>query len=349
MNMRDIFLSGMIGLLAAAPASTNYILRNYDIGSGGTSSSSSTNYRLNGVSGTQTGAPLTSTNYVVESGLNNSQTVNVPLAPTFTNPSSYYNRLALTINKGTDPSDTKYLIAISTDNFVTTRYIQTDNTVGNTGALANYQLYTAWGGATGIIITGLTPSTSYQVKLKAIQGGFTNSGFGPTATAATVATSLTVSLATTSTGTPPFPVNFTSLTPGTVVSGTADAIIGVSTNAQSGGEVYIKSNNAGLASVLAGSSIASATADLNSAQSGYGAQVISVSQSSGGPLTSLAPFASTGNTVGGLTSSLQKILLTSGPITTASATIRLKAKASNITPSSSDYRDQLTLVAAMNF
>lgn len=347
--MRDLLLGGFIGILAAAPASSNYILKNYDVGSGGSGGSSSSNYRLNGVSGTQTGETQSSTNYTLPSGNNNAQNASVPAAPTFTNPSNYYNRLQLVLNPGGNPSDTKYLIAISTDNFTTTRYVQPDNTIGNTASVSTYQTYAVWGGSTGVTITGLTPSTTYRVKVKAMQGSFTDSAYSPVATAATVATSLSISLTTTATSTPPFPVNFTSLTPGSVVNGSADAVIGITSNALGGGDVYIRSTNAALASNLASTSITSATTDLSSAATGYGAQVTAASQTSGGPLASVAPFNGASNNVGGLTTSLQKILSTTTPINGGSATIRLKAKASAITPSSTDYTDQLTLIAAMNF
>jgi hypothetical protein len=344
------FLAASLGLVfAAAPSSTNFILKNYDVGSGGTGSSSSTNYKLNGVSGTQNGSLQTSTTYEVPSGEPSTQNVAVPAAPTLTNPSNYYNRLNLALNPGSAPSTTKYLIAISGDSFVTTRYVQADNSIGTSQAIANYQTYAAWGGASGFVVLGLSPSTTYQVKVKAIRGTFSGSGFGPTASAATVAPTLTISLATTLTSSPPFPVTFASLTPGSVVSGAADATIGLTSNAVNGGTVYARSTNAGLQSALAGTAIASASADLTAANTGYGAQVVSASQSSGGPLTAQSPFNGATNSVGGMTSSLQAILGTSASITSGTATIRLKAKASSITPSANDYSDVVTFVASMNF
>lgn len=347
--MRDVILGSIVSILAAAPTSTNYILRNYDVGSGGSSNSTSTNYKLNGVTGGQGGGSQTSTNYAADSGLPNAQNANAPQAPAFTNPSNYYNRLKIVINTANNPSDTKYQIAISTDNFATTRYVQTDNTIGTNNTVATYQTYAVWGSTNGVLITGLTPSTTYQVKVRSLQGNFTGSAFGPTATAATVATSMSVSLGTTLTSTPPYPVSFSSLTPGSVVNGTADAVIGIDSNAQSGGQIYIRSANAGLTSAIANTTISSITADLSSANNGYGSQVTSASQTTGGPLVSQAPFNGTSNNVGGLTTNLQSILSTSGPITGGSATIRMMAKASATTPSSSDYNDALTFVAVMNF
>lgn len=339
----------MVFLFAASPSSTNYILRNYDLGSGGTGSSSSTSYKLNGVSGSQSGSLQTSTNYDQSSGHQNVQNAAVPAAPTVSNPSSYYDRLKVVLNVGTDPTDTKYLIAVSSDNFVTSYYVQTDNSISTNVSLTNYQTYTAWGSASGFTMLGLLPSTTYQVKVKALQGNFSGSAFGPTGSAATVAPSLTLSLTTTLTASPPFSVNFTSLTAGSVVNGDADAILGITSNAVNGGNIYLESTNAGLHSNAAGTTVNSATANLTSASSGYGAQVTTATQSSGGPLTSQSPYNGSSNNVGGLTNSLQMLLSTGGPITTGSATIRLMAKVDAITPSASDYSDTLTFVAAMNY
>lgn len=347
--MHKLFTAiGVSWMLAAAPTSTNYILKTYDLNSGG-NSGTSTNYQLNASAGSQSTSLQSSTNYGNLSGESGGVNANVPPAPAFTNPDSYYDRLQLTINTGNNPSDTKYLIAISTDGFVTTNYVQADNTIGSSQVIANYRTYASYGGASGFFILGMTPSTTYQVKVKALQGNFSGSAFGPTASAATVAPSLTFSVTTTLTSSPPFPISFTSLTPGSVISGNADAIIALSSNALNGGSVYLKDANSGLLSSLSSTTIASATANLAAANTGYGAQVTSTSQASGGPLASVAPYNGASDNVGLINTSLQSVLSTSGAITTGSANIRLKAKASNTTPSSTDYADVITFVAAMNF
>lgn len=347
--MHKLFTAiGMSWLLAAAPTSTNYILKTYDVNSGG-ANGTSTNYKLNGATGSQSTTTQTSTNYGNLSGENSGVNANVPPAPTFTNPSSYYNRLQLVINTGNNPSDTKYLVAISTDNFVTTNYVQSDNTVGTSQAIGNYRTYVALGGASGFLVVGLSPSTTYKVKVKALQGNFSGSALGPEASAATVAPSLTFSVTTTLTGTPPFPIAFTSLTPGSVINGNGDVVIGLTSNALSGGAVYLRSANGGLVSSLAPATITSATADLAVAATGYGAQVTSASQVSGGPFTAASPFNGVTENVGVINTNLQSVLTSAAPITTGSANVRLKAKASTITPAATDYADVVTFVAAMIF
>lgn len=341
-------VSGIVGgsmlLFSAAPSSTNYLLKSYDVGTGGEDTLSSTNYRLNGLTGSQSGGSLNSTNYSVKSGETVTQNSNVPPAPTFSNPSSYYNKLLLVLQTGGNPTDTKFAIAISTDGFTTTRYIKSDHAIGNSLASGDYQTYAAWGSASGFLVLGLTPSTTYQVKVKAMQGNFTETGYGPVATVATVATSLSLSTETTLTSTPPFNVGFSSLAAGSVFNGDADALVGISTNAENGAAVYIKGNG-GLSSSLAAYTVNSATADLSSTSQGYGALVTSVSQTSGGPLASTSPFGSGADNVGIISTALQTILSSATPITNGQATIRFKAKTEAITPSATDYSDTVNIVA----
>jgi hypothetical protein len=146
-------------LLAGLPASTNYQLHNYTFGSGGTAGSSSTNYKLNGTAGEQSGGTVSGTNFKDNTGNNGSQQANTPIV-TLTNPANYYNKLKFVLDIQSNPTDTVYAIAISTDNFATTNYIKSDNTIGSTLTLADYQTYTTWGGASGANVLGLTPNTS---------------------------------------------------------------------------------------------------------------------------------------------------------------------------------------------
>jgi len=67
---------------------------------------------------------------------------NVPGAPTFTNPSNYYNKLKIVIKHSSNPTDAQYAIAVSNDNFVSnTKYVQSDTTLGTTPV---WQTYTSW-------------------------------------------------------------------------------------------------------------------------------------------------------------------------------------------------------------
>ena len=345
--MHKLFGLGLLILFAAAPSSTNFTLKSYSVGSSGSAPSTSTNYQLNGVGGEQSGTLQTSSSYATGSGVINTETANVPPAPTFTNPGNYYSKLQLVVQTGNNPADTKYLIGISSDSFATTNYVQTDDSIGSSQAITNYQTYASWGGASGFYILGLSQSTTYQVKIKALQGNFTGSNFSPTASASTVAPSLSMTLATTASSTPPFLIGFSNLLPSTVTASSADISVTISSNAGSGGGVYIRSANAGLTSSSAGTSITSATTDLSSASSGYGALVISTSQASGSPVTAQSPFNLSANNVGGLTTNLQAILTTTGAVSTGNGQIRLLAKAGTTTAPASDYADTVTLISVM--
>jgi hypothetical protein len=132
--------------------STNYKMKDYDFGSGGMTNSS--NYVMEGVLGEQAGRQ-SSVNYSANSGLAYAQMTNVPGAPTWVNSSSWYNKLHITINQSNNPSDVVYAIAISSDNWVTTNYVQSDNTIASVLGPEDYQAYASWGSGTGEDVIGL--------------------------------------------------------------------------------------------------------------------------------------------------------------------------------------------------
>lgn len=338
--------------LGAMPTSSNYQLHNYNYGSGGTNSSSSSSYLLNATTG-QTGTNSSgSTNFQSKPGNVNAQQAYVPVAPTFTNPSNYYNKLHFVINPGTSPSDTKFSIAISTDGFATTNYVKSDNTIGTTRTISDYQTYAAWGSGTGQDVIGLTPSTSYQIKVNAFQGNFTETQYGPTATAATVAVSITfdidVSASDTETAAP-YATSFGNLLPAIVTNSAAKIWVDIDTNAASGAMVYMNSSNNGLKSNTTGYTIASATADLSSASTGFGLQASTATQSSGGPLTISSPYNGVGQNVGLLDTALRQVFSATAPITAGRGSVVLKAKTAANTPSGADYQDVLTIIVAGSF
>ena len=341
--------AAMFSFFAVVPTSLSYKLQSYDFGNGGVTSTSSF-YNLNGTAGTQTDTSGANGITVLKPGEKPTQDASVPVAATLTNPNNTYNKLHVVLSTSSNPTDTKYAIAISSDGFTTTKYVLADTSVGSTLAIANYQTYALWGGATGFDIIGLQPSTTYAIKVSAYQGAYTTSAFGPATTGvATSATTISFSLATTANATPPFGVNFTSLVPGSVFTADANALVGVSSNAQFGGGVYVQDTRNGLFSTTKSYTITSASADLTAAASGYGGQTASLSQASGGPLTSVAPYNGATNNVGLLDTSLRQLLSTAGPVTTGSAQLIFKAKASALVPASTDYTDTTTFIAAMVF
>lgn len=338
-------------MFAALPSSTNYGLHNYNYGSGG-GTTTSTNYSLNSTTGQPSNVQSTGTNSNSRPGNNNTQQAYVPPAPTFDNPANYYNKLHFAINPGTNPSDTKFSIAISSDDFVTVYYVQNDNTISLVKGIEDYQTYVAWGGASGQNIVGLAPSTTYKLKVNAFQGSFTETEYGPSATASTVAPSITfdIDVAATDTETsPPFVANFGDLLPATATTAANKIWVDIDTNAESGVKVYINSTYTGLRSASRSFTIGSASADLAVASTGYGAQGSTVAQASGGPLTIKAPYNVAAQNVGILDTSLREIFFSTAPITGGRGSLFLKAKAESMTPASGDYQDTLTVVVAASF
>lgn len=350
-SRKKIFTTSLL-FLFAFPASTNYQLKSYSFGSGGEENMSSANYGMDAITGETNGNSISGGGFNLGSGLIFTQQANVPPAPTFTNPSNYYNKLKLVLATGNNPTDAKFAVAISPDNWTTTLYVQGDNTVGVSLGSEDYQTYANWGGASGELVIGLLSSTTYRVKVKAMQGKFTETGYGPEASAATVAPMLSfdIDVAETDTDTePPFAVTFGNLIANTVTDGPEKVWVDFATNGESGGKVYVSSANAGLSSVSAGSAIPSATADLAVATSGYGAQGSSVSQSSGGPLAFVSPYNGASANVGVIDTSLREIFSSSAPIIGGRGSFLLKAKSSSITPAASDYADLLTVVVSASF
>lgn len=339
-------------LIAVMPSSSNYQLNNFNYGSGGTSNSSSSSYNLNATTG-QTGSQSgSSANYTLNPGNNNAQQSDVPPIPTFTNTASYYNKLRFIIDPGPNPTDTKFVIAISSDNFVTTLYIQSDNTVSPTKGIEDYQTYTAWGGAGGQLVTGLAHSTTYQIKVAAMQGSFTETGFGPAASAATVAPVVTfdIDVAATDTETaPPFTAALGDLLPATVVTAANRLWLDIETNGESGVVIYTRSQSAGLQSIAAAHTIASSSTDLTPAATGYGLQSASATQASGGPLAAQSPYNGSTQNVGAVTTSYTRLYASLAPVFSGRTSAFVKAKAAATTPASNDYQDILTVVLSASF
>ena len=275
----------------------------------------------------------------------------MPTVATFDNPSNYYNKLHLVVGPQNNSSDTKFAIAISSDSFVTTYYVKSDNSVGGTLALTDYQTYAQWGGASGITIVGLQPSTTYSVKIKAMQGKYTETDWGPVASVATVSPQITFDIDVSPTDTetvPPYAVDLGDLNPGSVVTGASRIWVDFDTNANSGGSVFVYGQNAGLKSTSAGYTIATINGDLTGS-AGFGAQAASVAQTSGGPMTMDTFYNLSGNNVGLTDNSVRQIFLTNSPVVAGRASFLIKAKSDNSVPTASDYTEALTVVASANY
>lgn len=230
-----IFINS-INKVIAGPVSTNYELRNYGFGAGGTdvATSSGTNYQMYGIAGEQSATQSSSNNYKTNPGLIFTNQANLPPAPTFTNPGSAYDRLKFIVNNGSNPSDAKFAIAITDDNWGTTNYIQSDDTIGSVLGSEDWQTYAGWGSATGEYITGLQSDTTYKIKVKAETGKFTETGWGPEASTATLVPSLIF-------GIDSHKVSFDALiSENSFTDASKQTVLTTSTNAYNGYSIYVR-------------------------------------------------------------------------------------------------------------
>ncbi len=339
-NFAILGLSLLSIFFATFSHGTSYNLQSYSIGPGATNNSSSTTYSLQGSAGEQANGVTSGSTKTANNGSIQTEQLNIPPAPTLSNGSgTYYNQLNFIIATGGNPTDSTFAIAVSTNNFSTTLgYVQADGSINSTQV---YQTYTAWGGGSGSFITGLTPSTTYEVKVAAMQGKFTNTNFGAYATASTVGVSTTFSVS-------PNSISIGNLLPGTV-STSGNLTFAFTTNANSGGSVYVSGVNVGLLSATQSHTIPAFTGNLAPQSEGFGIQATNASQTSGGPLTLVSPFNGSSNVVGADTTVPSQILTTTTAINGGAANANLQAIASTNTPASIDYLENLTFIAAASF
>lgn len=217
----------------AGPQSTTYEIKSYDFGSGGIATDSSTTYSLFGNTGQVDGSSINSTNYTSLPGLTYLLLANVPGAPTLAVPASNYDRIKITLNTSNNPTDATYAIQVSTTSDFSTNifYVKTDDTLGTTLTSTDYQINTVWG-SSGFFVTGLSGNTTYYVRVKARQGNFTETGWGPSASQTTGNSSLSFSLDSNS-------ITFSNLNTGNSYTDSAKTtVLTTSTNAYNGYAVY---------------------------------------------------------------------------------------------------------------
>lgn len=335
------------------PATNTYKLNSYGFGSGGTANSSTNTYSLEGSSGELSGRRATNGGTTqTNPGYIETQQANLPKLAAFDNNGNvYYNKLHFTIDSQANPSDAKYLIAVSTvSNFSSNvQYVQPDGTLSSTLNLTDYQTYASWGASSGSTIVGLDYSTTYYAHIKATQGRFSESGYGPASAATTSAPSITFNLVTSAQASPPFSVDIGSLDTNVIATSTDTINTTLSTNGASGGDVYLTSLNGGLKSNRTGNQINAVSNDLSTVSKGFGAQNSFVGQTSGGPYSVASPYSVSGTNVGIVNSTTRSLYTSNNPITAGAGRLLLKAKSASSDIASTDYQEVLTFVAAANF
>ncbi len=338
-NVVPVLVSIGVVLFAVFPSSTTYKLNSYSVGPGGTNSASSSTYRAQSNVGEQANGSSSGTTHTSNSGAIQAEQLNVPPAPTLDDGSgTYYNKLKCMLATGGNPGDTTYSVAISTDNFATTSYVQADGTI-NTGRV--YQDYATWGGGSGFFIIGLSASTTYKVKVDAKQGLFTNTAYGAVATKATVAPTLSFSVS-------PNSANFTSILPGTIAT-SPNISFTFATNGTTGGNIFVRGSNGGFTSSSQSYTVTATSTNLSAQPQGFGIQGANPSQVSGGPLSVASPYNGTGNSVGAETTSFVQMFTSSAPISGGAATADVQVKVTIGAPAVSDYGETFTFMASASF
>lgn len=236
--------------LAQTPSSTNYRADDMQIDFGGGNSTSSNYGSVSAVSGEED-ASSSSSNYKNTPGFILPAYPGIPGKPTLTNTGgSLYNSLDFVVATGSNAGDVNYAIAISPDNFTTTYFIQSlDDTIATS---TSWQSYSAWGGATGQRVTGLSASTAYKIKVKARFGKDSETGYSSSTQASTVAPNFTMTISgvanntsiagvTTTITTTSNSISLGSLIPGT--QAVAAQQISITTNASAGYTTTIQQNN----------------------------------------------------------------------------------------------------------
>ena len=231
------FVSFTYPVLASLPASSNFKLDGYTFGAGGTSNNTtSSNYGLNGTAGEVEFGRPSSSNFKAGTGLTYLLNANVPSAPTLATPGSNYDRIQFSINTSSNPSDTTYALEISTtSNFASgNSFINSDGTLGTTLIAADFQTTSNWSTNSNNFITGLANGTTYYVRVKARQGKYSETEWGPSASITTQDPSLTFSLDSST-------LTFSNLNAGNSYTDSSKTnVLTTSTNAYNGYIVYGK-------------------------------------------------------------------------------------------------------------
>jgi hypothetical protein len=289
-----------------------------------------------------------------------------------------YDRAKLEIDVQGNPTDTRYAIQISTSpTFVSIFYVDaTTRFMKSNVTIADYIPKCEWEGivVSGICgspnttwqrynILGLNPNTTYYVRLAAQHGSATNASFtestwGPSASATTSDPSITLDVDiapnTSTPTTPPYILNLGTITPSIVNTSTDMIIFRLTSNSISGISTLIRGLNGGMQHVTEPDIINSANTDLTAVGSGYGLRNDSATNSAlntgtlGSVNVSTTPsdFSDTApaEKVGQVPTTLVELFDSGGaPLNTGVTGYKVKVKPSS-THASGNYRETLTFI-----
>jgi hypothetical protein len=278
-----------------------------------------------------------STNFRQELGYNPRLQANTPNPASLANLENYYDRLLITIDSSNNPSDTLFAVIISDDDFVNFKYVQSDGTVGDTLGTEDYRTYVSWGGASGSFILGLKQNTTYKVRVKALNGDFTETGYSSDSNESTT----TVPYVNMALDTSVLALGVLNVSS---ISQTSTVTVRINTNGYTGYQVYISDSGNGFLGGLyngAGHTIVSADMTLTPGVEGYGAQANSATA------TVDTKYDVISNTVGGLELTTNPLASNTVAVTDEDTTVRFKAAMSGSTTAGS-YADTVYYTVTPN-
>jgi len=292
-----------------------------------------------------------------------------------------YNRAKLELDDQNNPKDTLFLVKIVNNGTSITYYLQSDHTLGLSYDINDFLTQCELEGRdpddTGCDDSGdpnwdadlqsmnvlsLEPSTSYTASIAALNGDFTGTRFGPSASATTTATAMSFDIdisATDSETAANYILDIGEITYTSVATATDIIWLDLASNNFYGANVYVRDSNTGLDSTLTGETIPSESEDLATdpnSNGGYGLKVSSFTQTSLGPIQASATYNTGGaEQVGGLVTTDTLIFFTNtsgsnvGPVQGGRMSILVKARSIELDIASPDLADNITFIAVGNF
>lgn len=271
-----------------------------------------------------------------------------------------YDKARFEIAINSNPTDTLYSIAISTDNFANDiKYI--DGATFKPESATNHDINdfrtkSYW--ETEVFnIKGLLASTTYYLRISALSGDFTQSDYSQSANTTTGAGSISfdIDIAPTSgistETSSPYTISLSGsedLTAGAAATKSTSLIwLDIDSNSSGGVAVIQFGKNGGLYSATTSQTILSSSANLDTATEGVGLQNYYISNDTSGyfgNLTASTDYSGSINTVGAISTTANKIYDGSGPIQNGRVGMYLIAKAGTDKQPATDYTEDIYFV-----
>lgn len=369
-------------ILAEDVNSNNYQIKDLSFGSVGSEETSSNFSLLLSNNDNLSDEKLNSTNYKIGVGINNTWKANVPIVQCFettTNGTTNcedpdisngmtalcgdggcYNRARFEIDTQLNPSDTLYSVQITTDPTWSTWDYVDGNTFQieqlSTHTIDDYLTESSWeNNASNFNIIGLAPNTGYFIRITTLHGDFTESEPGPSAGATTSVPQITFDIDIADEpfnnieSSSPYEVNFENLVLGTVSNTTQNIWLDFGTNINNGASVNVRNLYNGLFSASQTYTLPSITTDL-AINPGYGMRGDQITQQNLGPVQFSPNFNLTNDNVEALNNNQigKQLIFTNGPLNGGRASVILKARPAEDSPSGLDYTDTVIFTVLSN-